>query len=291
MADNNYQEGNSIENNYAFTNPYACPTNGLKIKGIDKVDCCSYLASFSYVVAAGGATTTITPITGNESGDLNHYGVCIYDGVNRVCGSLSLAAPATPFVIDTSSLNPSAAWCLEFSGAVGQKVGDAPCGLSYLVDLGAVGVAGASGNTIPANWVNVSFLLLLTSTDDPNFNDFPVDGLEIADGETVDLTQFLDSGTKLANGSSTIFTIQMKKLTQQPSLDAAPTVPTNDVFASFVDTVSFPYAVRQNFAEVTNTVTIETAVAGTFSEAITYTMTNEGVKPSVSFTLTTDVAV
>ncbi len=290
MADNNYVEGNSMQDQYALTNPFACPTNVAKLKGIEKVDCCSYLATFSYVVAAGGATTTITPITGNESGDLNHYRVCVYDGVNRVCGSLDLANPTNPFVIDTSSLNPSAAWCLEFDGAVGQKVGDAPCGLCYPVDLGAVGVAGVSGNTIPSNWVNVSFLLKLTSTDDVNFTEFPVDGLEIADGETVDLTQFLSSGTTLANGSATIFTIEMKKLTQSPSLDAAPTVPTNDVFASFVDTVSFPYAVQQNFAEVTNTVTIATGVNGSFSEAITYTMVNEGIKPSVSFTLETEIA-
>ena len=47
MADNNYVEGNSIAENYALTNPFACPTNFAKLKGIDKVDCCSYIAKCS----------------------------------------------------------------------------------------------------------------------------------------------------------------------------------------------------------------------------------------------------
>ena len=147
---------------------------------------------------------------------------------------------------------------------------DAP--LCYELALGVVGIAGASGDSIPASWVNVSYNLLLTSTDDPNFNLFPADGVAIADGESIDLTAYLDGGaTQLTNGSATIFTLQIKKRELQPSISAAPTVDAaNAVFASFVDTVAYPYAIEKNFEEVLNTVTIATGVAGQFSEAMTF---------------------
>lgn len=291
MADNNYKEGNSLGDNYVQTNPYACSTNALKIS-IDKVDCCQYYASFGYVIAAGGAITTITPLTGNTGTDLNYYRVSVSDGTNTVANSLDLANPTVAFVINTSTLNPAAAWTLSFAGSEGGDAGDAACGLCYDLNVGVVGVAGASGDSIPASWVNVSYLLLLTSTDDPNFNLFPALGLDIADGESVDLTQFLDGGaTQLTNASTTIFTLQMKKRELQPSISAAPTVDNgNAVFASFANTVSYPHGVEKNFEEILNAVTIATGVAGTHTETMTFLLTNEGVKPSVSFTLTTDVA-
>jgi hypothetical protein len=292
MADNNYKNSNSLGDNYVLTNPYTCPSNAVQLS-IDKVDCCQYYASFSYVVAAGGATVTVTPLTGNTSADLNYYRVSVSDGSKTVANSLDLASPAAAFVINTSTLDPSAAWTLTFAGSEGGDIGDAGCGLCYDLKLGVVGVAGASGDSIPAEWVNVSFLLKLTSTDDPNFNLFPADGLEIANAETVDLTQFLDGGaTQLTNAASLIFTLEIKKRELQPSVSASPTVDAaNAVFASYLDTVSYPYAVEKNFEEMLNTVTIATAVAGQFSETMTVLLTNEGVTPSVSFTLTTDVAV
>jgi hypothetical protein len=182
---------------------------------------------------------------------------------------------------------------LSFAGSEGGDAGDAGCGLCYDLAIGVVGVAGGSGDSIPASWVNVSFALLLTSTNDPNFNLFPTLGLEVADGETVDLTQFLDGGaTQLTNASATIFTLQMKKRELQPSVSAAPTVDAaNAVFASFANTVSYPYGIEKNFEEVLNAVTIATGVAGTFSEAMTFLISNAGVKPTISLTLTTDVAV
>lgn len=289
MADNNYKEGNSFEDLQVLTNPYANSGNTLKIKGIKKVDDCQFLASFGYVIAAGGATTTITPLTGNLSGDLNYYRVEVSDGSKTVANELSLAARTTAFVVDTSSLDAASAWTFAFYGDEGGSVGDAGCGFQYELHLGIVGIAGASGDSIPSDWVNVSFLLKLTSTGDANFTLFPVLGLDIAAGETVDLTQFLSTGTQLANLGSYIFTLQIKKNGTDPTT-ALPTVPTNDVFASFASTVTFPYAITKTFAEALNAVTIKTSVAGAFSEAMTFVLTDEGVVPSVSFTLTTDVS-
>lgn len=291
MADNNYKESNTLNDNYVLTNPYANAGNAAQLY-VDKVAYCQYYASFAYVIAAGGATTTITPLTGNLSADLNYYRVEVSDGTNTVANSLDLANPSAAFVINTSSLDAGAAWTLTFEGSEGGNVGDAGCSLCYNVALGAVAVAGASGDSIPANWENVEFLMKLTSTTDPNFTLFPVDGVEIADGESIDLTQYLSGGaTQLTNAASIVFSLEIKKRELQPSVSASPTVNAgNAVFASYVDSVSYPYAIEKTFEELLNTVTIATGVAGQYSETMTVLVSNEGVVPSVSFTLTTDVA-
>lgn len=285
-----FKEGNSISDLGVLTNPFANAGNAMEVIGIKQFDGCQYLAVVSYVVAAGGATATITPVTGNLGADLNYYTVSISDGTNTVVNQLDLTNRTTPFVINTSTLDPNAAWTLMFSGAEGGNVKDAPCELCYNVNLGIIGVAGGSGDTVPSKWTNVSFLLKLTSTDDVNFTLFPADGVEIANGEVIDLTKYLSSGTQLANGSATIFTIEMKKKGTEP-VASAPTLPTNDVFASVANTVTFPYGLTKLFVETNNAVTIETGSAGTFSEAISYALTGDGIDVSVSFTLTTDVAV
>ncbi|MCK4883254.1 MAG: hypothetical protein KAS30_00145, partial [Candidatus Diapherotrites archaeon] len=258
-----YKEGNSISDLEVLTNPYANQSNALQVIGINKLGDCqpTYYASVSYVVAAGGATTTITPLTGNDSAALNYYRVEVYDGENTATAQLDLLNPTNPFVVDTSSLDASANWTLLFYGSEGGDVNIASCELDYKVDLGAIGVAGGSGNTIPAKWKNVEILLLLTSTSDANFSKFPSGGVAIAANETVDLTKYLATGTQLVNGGSYIFTIQMKKRGTSP-VAAAPTLPTNAVFASVANTVVFPYAVLKTYAEVNNTVTIATGVAG-----------------------------
>jgi len=81
----------------------------------------------------------------------------------------------------------------------------------------------------------------------------------------------------------------MKKRGTNP-VAAAPTLPTNDVFASVANTVVFPYTVSKSYVEVNNAVTIETGSSGQFSEAISYALTGDEVAISVSFTITTDVA-
>ena len=292
MADNNYVEGNgdTLSQFRLPVNPYADPSNAIKMLGFG-IDCCKYLASFAYEILAGGATTTITALTGNLDGDLRFYRVEVSDGAKTVTGSLSLAARTTPFVINTSTLNASAAWTIAFYGAEMEAFGDADCKLSYKVSLccGAA-LAGASGDTIPASWVNVQLKMLLTSTSDANFDLFPVGGLIVNQGNTINLVDYLSAGTQLVNGGSYIFSIEMKKVGLDPSA-SAPTLPTNDVIASVVNSVTFPYAITTSYVEVNDTVTIETGTAGAFSELVTYDLANEGVTPSFSFTVATDVAV
>ena len=292
MADNNYVDGVNPSSNYALTNPYATSGTALQLKGIKRIDDNEYLASFQYVIAAGGATTTITPLTGNTQGDLKHYRVEIYDGVNTATAELSLAARTTPFVVDTSSLIATNAWTIYFYGAVANgAVGDAYDRLSYKVELAlAAAVAGVTGNTIPAQWVNVTALLKLTSTNDAAFDLFPVAGLVINDGDSIDLVDYLTGDTQLNNTGSYVFSLELKKLGTQP-IAATPTLPSNDVFDSKTDAVTFPYAISKTSTPVLTALTIETATAGSYSELMTFALTNEGVVPSFSFTVNTNVAV
>jgi len=288
MADNNYKEGNSLSDNYLYTNPYA-QSGVVKLK-IDKTEKCNYLASVGFVVAAGGATATITPLTGHLGADLKYYRVEIYDGTKTVTKSLDLSARTTPFVVDTSTLDPKAEWMLSFYGCEGGDVGDAGCSLEYCKPLGIIGVVGGSGDTIPpaSQWENVSFRLMLESTDDANFTGFPVEGVEIADGGIININDY-STVAQLVNGGVYEFFLQIKKIGNQP-VASTPTPANNDAYASFADTVTFPYAITKDFVEALNALTIKTDVAGVKSGTMTVAVLNEGVKPSVSFTITTDVA-
>jgi len=288
MADNNYNEGNSLGDNYLYTNPYA--EGGVMKLKIDKIDCCDYLASVGYTVAAGGATTTITPLTGNTSADLKYYRVEIYDGTTCVANSLDLTAPTVDFVVNTSTLDASAEWTLMFFGCEGGNVGDAGCELCYKKSLGVIGIAGGSGDTIPpaSKWQNVSFKLMPGTISDGNFA-FPSEGVEIADGGVINLNDYLTTGTQLVNGGTYEFFLQMKKIGNEP-VASVPTPASNAAYDSFANTVAFPYAITTSFVEVLNAIKIATAVAGQHTGTMTVAVANEGVKPSVSFTITTDVA-
>jgi hypothetical protein len=285
-----YKEGNTIADLEVLTNPYADQSNAMEVIGLSKLGDCqpTYYASVAYVVAAGGATTTITPLTGNGSANLNYYRVEIYDGSNTVTAQLDLANPTVAFVVNTSTLDVSANWTLFFYGSEDGSIAKASCELDYKVELGVIGAIGGSGDTIPARWKNVEILLLLTSTDDASFSNFPANGVAIAANQSINLNSY-STAAQLVNLGSYIFTIQMKKRGTAP-VAAAPTLPTNAVFASAANTVTFPYGVTKNYVEVNNAVTIATGVAGQFSEAISYVLTGDEVVVSVSFTLSTDVA-
>ena len=286
--DNNYKEGNTLADNYPFTAPYA-KGGGIRLR-IPKIDHCEFLASFGWVVPAGGATMTVTPITGNDGPDLDFYRVEVADGKNkRAAASLDLNNRTAPFVVDTSTLDASASWDVFFYGNYDYQTGDAGCRLDYCDTLGVVGITGGAGDTIPAliDWENVSFRLVLTSTNDPVLTKFPTGGVDIKDGATIDLNDYATA--QLTQGSATVFSLQMKRLTKAP-MAAQPTLPTNTVWLSFVGNVTFPWAVPKQYAEAINTMNLETSNSGVFSETMTVLVPGEGTKPSVSFTTTIDVA-
>jgi len=245
--DNEYVEGALDASNFFLpVNPYASAGNVVQMKGF-KIDDKQFWASVQYVVAAGGATTTITPLTGNTGGDLRYYRVEISDGVTTVSNSLSLAARTTAFVVNTSTLVPTNPWTLYFYGAEVLAFGDAPVELRYKKELPAnVGVSGVTGNTIPSNWVNVQLKLKLTSTNDTDFDLFPADGLIINQGDTVNLLDYLATNTELVNNGSYVFSLEAKKIGSQP-VAAAMTSSNTDVIESKTAAVTFPYALTQTW--------------------------------------------
>lgn len=289
--DNEYVEGALDGSNFFLpVNPYASAGNVIQMKGF-KIDDKQFWASVQYVVAAGGAITTITPLTGNAGGDLKYYRVEISDGVNTAVAALSLAARTTPFVVDTSILEPTNPWTLHFYGAELLAFGDAPVELRYKKELPAnVGVSGVTGNTIPSNWVNVQLKLKLTSTDDAAFDLFPANGLVINNGDTIDLLDYLTGSSELVNGGSYIFSLEAKKIGSQP-VTAAISKSNNDVIASQTGAVTFPYAITREWTPIYTAVTIATGVAGSDSSVVTFTLTGEGVVASFVFTITATTAV
>ena len=286
--DNNFKEGNSLATNYPFVNPYA--QGGALQPRIDQIDKCRYLASFGYVVNGSGTEMQITPITGNDGPDLNFSTVEVTDDLNpRVSGSLDLNNRTAVFSIDTSTLDPNRDWTVFFMGNYDYQVADAKCRLLYCKVIGKIGATGLSGDTIPplARWENVSFRLMLTSTDDPVLTKFPTGGVDIKDGHTININDYATA--QLTQGSATVFSLQMRRIAEAP-MAAQPTLPTNAVWVSFVDNVTFPWAVPKRYAEAINTMELKTANSGVFSETMTVLVPGEGTKPSVSFTTKIDVA-
>ena len=110
MSDNNYKENNSLQDNNLPANPYA--QGGVLKNLFPQIQYCKYYASFQYSIDFVGAVTTITPLTGNLSGDLRYYRVEVSDGEGTPCvaNSLDLANRSTPFTINTSTLNPNVKW-------------------------------------------------------------------------------------------------------------------------------------------------------------------------------------
>jgi len=290
-TDNGYVEGALDGSNFFLPiNPYANAGNVVQMKGF-KIDDKRFWASVQYVVAAGGATTTITPLTGNTSGDLSYYRVEISDGVTTAVASLDFDNRTTAFVVDTSVLVTTNTWTLYFYGAETSNFGSAPEPLSYKKELPAnVGVSGVTGNTIPSNWVNVQLKLNLTSTDDADFTLFPADGLIINQGDTVALLDYLATNTELVNGGAYVFSLQAKKIGSSPSM-AAMTSSNTDVIESKVAAQTFPYALTQTWKNIYTALTIETDVAGSDSSLQTITLTGEGVVASFTFTMTATTAV
>lgn len=288
MADNNFLETNSQGDNRLPSNPYAS-NNGL-IPKMSKIDYCNYLASFSYVVASGGATLTATPLTGHLGTDLNHYRVEVVDTHGTVAtGSLSLAARTTPFIVDTSVLDVNTSWTMLFYGSENSSSGgDVPCGLQYKKVLGVIGTTGGSGTTVPSPWVNVSFLIKLAATDDGNYNNFPSEGVEVVDGGSIDLTSYSDVG-EFSASTNTLFTVQMKRIGYGPQIAAAPTQSTGDVYSAFTDANSYPYAISLQYSDVLTSLTADTTAPGSFTDVLTFAIVGEAVKPSVSFTSTSVV--
>ena len=264
-------------------NPYVNPSNVLKVKGFG-YEQYAYLASYAYTIAAGGATTTILPLTGNLGGDLRFYRVEVYDGFNRVAGKLDLAARTTAFVINTTTLDPTSAWTLFFYGS--EVTDGVEYNLDYKVELNAGSAAsGIIGSTVPtlSVWDNVSLKLELTSSSDAAYTLFPAAGLVVKRGETVDFSSF-STASELDNAATYLFKVYIKKIGRGVLAASLPTRSTSKVFLAVTGTPSFPYAITKEYTELLSVLSLDATTAGTETDVLTLVLSNEGTTPSFSFT-------
>ena len=291
MVDNGFVDGAyNASQQFLPVNPWADKENAIVMRGL-KSHCCNYLASFGYNIAVGGATTTITPLTGNLSSKLRYYRVEITDGKNTAVGALDLGNRTAAFVINTSILDANAAWTIGFFGAESNGVGVADCYLPYKIQLCCrTALTGVIGDSIPSDWLNVQLRLKLTSTDDANFSLFPADGLVINQGDVIDLTAYKPTTGTLVQNGSYIFSVEIKKIGNEPTVPAAPFITTGNVIASWAN-APYPFLILTNFTEVLSTLTLNTTAIGAFTDKMTFQLTNEGVTPSFDFTATSVVAV
>lgn len=283
--DNNFKEGNSLQDNNLPANPYA--QGGIIHNLFPQIQRCDFYASFQYAVDASGSAITITPLTGNLSGDLRYYRVEVSDGqgTTAVANSLDLANRATPFVINTSTLNPNVLWKVFFYGEDGRKVADVGCSLDYVIHID--NPKSATGNSIPPveKWDNVKFLLKLYSTTDGDFTLFPTEGVELSRNAVINMQDYsLNNGLKDSEGYE--FKLFAYKVGLLPSM-ALP-IGSSDVVSTVSNNVTFPYAISDSLVDVADIV-IETATAGTFTGTLSSVLTNEGVTPSISITINTIV--
>ena len=265
----------------APNNPFACATNAVKMHTVGPC-CCVLLAVFEYAVSGGGASIQLTPLTGNDSADLKYYRFTIFDKFgNSVGGELDLANPTVAIDVDTSALDANGDWMIKFAAC--KQEGTEECSIGY--DLKIYNPASnPSGNSTPAAYENVTFLLTLNQTDDLNFTEFPAEGLEIKDGDIVDFNAFLSGATQLT-GTQYNFDLLLKKCWYSPTANI-PTGVDQAVFDSFT-AVTYPVAIS-NAGVVVAEELLLTISSGQFSEVLTVTLNNEGVQPSISFTGKTD---
>ena len=283
--DNNYvQGGNGLGDNYLPANPYA--PKGVLVNKFPQLDCCKYYASVGYVVSANGSNTTISPLTGNLSGDLRYYRVEIYEGGKCKTGELDLNNRTTDFVIDTSTLDSTKEWVFSFYGSLGTQVGEVGCQCKY--NWTVCKPQSAAGDTIPnvESWDNVKFLLKFVTSTDAAYTLFPVEGIELSRNAVVSLQDY-STDSQLLDSEGYEFKLFAKKTGLSPAI-GVPTVGTGETISTVSGNVTFPFPLSTKYVDIADLVA-ETGTAGAFSDTLTSILTNEGVTPSIQVTINTIV--
>lgn len=107
-----------FNDNKVRTNQYANQNNAIQLKGLSRLVPSDFEPEADIAIAAGGATATLTGVKEHTNPDTLYFGIVIRDqSLNSVGDVLNLASPGTPVVVDTSSLDPTDNWTIEFAAA------------------------------------------------------------------------------------------------------------------------------------------------------------------------------
>jgi hypothetical protein len=267
----------------APNNPFACESNAVKMHTVGA--CCgTLLATYSYAVSNGGATTELTALTGQSTPGLEYYRWNIYDKFGNVTGgAIDVNDPNTPVNVDTSSLSTAGDWKIKFSAAA--KDGQEEKSISY--DLIVSNIASnPSGTSTPSNYENVILLLTLNASDDANYTAaFPAEGVEIKAGDTLQLDDF----AFLVQNKAYSFNLSAKKYWYSPAAEQ-PAFGGGGVVQAVTPEAAYPISLDFSYAQILGDIQLKTSALGNFQDTVTVDLQNEGVQPSISFTLKTKIS-
>lgn len=187
------------------THEYADAQNGIKLKEVSRLYPSDFKPEFDLVVAAGGASVTITPTNGNLDNGLESYKAVIYDdNGNEAFGALDLALPANPIVINTTVLDANKLWTLQFT-ASRKGAGDV-CSASECLEIDITTGQIAAGLT---KKVRLPFFTYEAVDVDRVIASISVNGQSVVPaGDTIgDVQAAIEAALDLADAAYTVVTV------------------------------------------------------------------------------------
>lgn len=134
------------------TNPQAHAVNNLvKLYGVRKFGDCDFAPTWVFDIAAGGASATFTPSTGQATSGLRYWKYKIIDADGaEAYGTMNLGSPNADISVTTTSLDPLKTWRIQFTAEVTTNGHACKAEWWLEVDAGAIqnGLTNYSGQNV-----------------------------------------------------------------------------------------------------------------------------------------------
>jgi len=125
MPDNAFDGSQHIWDGLAETNPHAEKSNAIQLLGITRYGG-TYATGFSITVTNAGDDVAFAGTAGHQTPTPRFFKWVIRDGNGtEAFGALDTVAPTAPVAVDTSGLDPTTDWTIEFNAEkeTGEYVG------------------------------------------------------------------------------------------------------------------------------------------------------------------------
>jgi len=266
MADNNFNENNSLSDFSKRSNPLAYGPNVLKLK-VEKPygDILEIVGQL--VVDTGAETATFTAAAPTSAYDVRYFQIVVCDESGHQAAQTAVGVLGSPIVVDTSALNEQDVWYATFYFSTSKEVntdyGDKTFGTITIKDV-------ASNPSIDIDTV---------AANAPTISVFEADGVTaIANGGAAyDLGSFsagggsLDQSVVVKNGGE--FVLEITSISVAPDVDGGAT--TTSIYVYPNQAVSVPFTIDTSGA----------AGAKTGSLTLNSTAASSPYVVNVSFTL------
>jgi hypothetical protein len=275
QIDNDYNPNNAPNDNAKRTNLFACPQNGLQLKGVQKVAGCDYLAIFAWAVAGSGASVSFSEVQGfTNVQNVLYWNFLITDGHGKEAPAGVAGGGSLPLVVNTTELDPSTTWTVEFSAAQGEQ-GICNCKLCYSIEISAGQIANNENGTSAPTGLQVAWPYVVDNgSDTVNWDE----NTPVYYGKTFDL------GAHTA-GETLDFILELFEGVEGPAVLPAD-------FTSYTATATGDVSSVTTIGTLPKTGTVQQLInvvldittAGSYSAEVTFT-TNSFVYPSYKFNL------